>query len=276
MELRFIGNEKITLAGVYYSLKNSAKIYYNEGLDKPCLICHQSKKANTIVQWSHLVRPMVLSSLFTNGPDTRKKIEQSMIFSLISILIFWMIYSIIRSILYKRNKLDILAVSFLFEDQLIPKKFLRKIALRRSGFLYGESGNDVLRGYISKKFFLNWLDMLSGKKSKIRLQTFSGIKMGVMQVQQGYGFEGIRICQAITRKAEAGRVLFEYGILPSWKDYSVEQDTKKVTCRFRGNQLNRQVLAEEGKIYFIDFKFDSIHGRYKNGALPEEVVSYRK
>ena len=272
MNLRFLENKRSHIKKAYYPSQDSEKIYYNEGLDRPCLICHQNKRVDVLIQWSYRSKPIVLSSLFPGNLDIRKKIEESIIFSAVLIFIFWFSYSVLRFILYKYNKLDILAISFTSKNMVILKKLLKKITLKRSVFLYGESSRGFLRGYMPKKFFLDWLARLSEKESNIALEIFSNIKTGAISVKQGLGLEGIRICQAITRRVEPGRAIFEYGVLPPHESYSKNRGTKKIVWRIQDKRSRGQI--QEKKMQFIDFRFDSIYTRNRIDTVFEDMTFY--
>ena len=257
MSLKFAETQKSSSVEIYYSSKETGKVYYNEMINKPCLICHQDQKTNALVRWSYKTSPVVLSALLPDDTNSLiEKIESGLIFSAGSIFLFWMLYSMVRFLLYKSGRLDTLAISFFSEEKPIPRKFLKKIALRRSVLLYGELGDHFVRGYLPKKYFLNWLNGLTNKRSDGPFKAFSNIKMGAMNVRQNFGLEGIRICQVITRKIETGRFLLEYGILFLEDSPDFRQHARKIAWRLRSGQIKSQ--NEVKKIQFIDFRFDSM------------------
>ena len=256
MGLKFVKVQKIFPVEIYYASENTAKIYYNERIDKPCLICHQDQKADTLVHWSYNTSPAVASALLPDNFNTLKTIERYTLLGLVSIFLFWLVYSMVRFLLYKLGRLDTLAVSFFSEDRPIPQNFLRKIALKRSALIYGELGDRFFRGYIPKVYFLKWLTKLTSNRSDALGKAFSNIKTGVLHVRQSFGLEGIRICQAVTRKVEPGRFLLEYGILFLKDSPDPGQDARKVAWRLRSGQI--KTPNESKKIQFIDFRFDSM------------------
>ena len=268
MGLEFVRIQKIFPVKIYYSLQDTRKIYYNEIIDKPCLICHQNQKADTLVRWSYSTSPVILSTLVPDNFNTSKKIERDILFSLASIFLFWLVYSMVRFLLYKFGRLDTLSVSFFSEDHSIPQKFLKKIMLKRSVLLYGELGEYFVRGYIPKIYFLKWLNKLSNNRSDALFKAFSNVKMGVMNARQSFGLEGIRICQTITRKIEPGRCLLEYGILFLKSSPDFEQNVRNATWRIRSGQIKSPNKSKT--IRFIDFRFDSMNNYV---FLPSNMVS---
>ena len=244
-------------------------IKYGEKVEKPCLICHKTQ-ARSSVNWIYHVSKQ--TSRHLSGKKNDEIVQRSIIIAVGSIFIFWLIYSIIRLILYSMNKLNVLTLSFISEDQRFPQKPLEEMGFKKSNFLYAELGEYFLRGYISRSAFLQWLETLVKNKTlKSTSHLFSNIKGSVIRTNSHNNFEGMRISQIIARRAEVGRIIFEQAILSKPKIKVLDSNNnKKIVWKIRRNNY-----VKPKKYQFIDLKFESITDLVETKSLVKVERSSR-
>ena len=266
MSIQF-SNMKHSTKKQYVKNHQTNVVTYEEKVEKPCLICH-TNRAKSSMKWIYHISSQTSRHLASQGDQ--EIIKHSIVIAAGLVCIFWFIYSALRFIMHNLGKLDVLALSFLNEIDIFPKKFLDKMGLKKSNFLYAELGDHVLRGYISRSIFLKWLEsLIENKILKEPSNIFLQIKGSIMRANNHNDFEGMRISQIIAKRAETGRIIFEQAILPNQE--LNHRNTKKIVWQVRRNNY-----IEPQKYQFIDLKFESITDLVDTRSLIKKNAKHEK
>jgi len=221
------------------------KFVFVEKMKRECSICH-IKEQKLPVKWTFYGKIPEKQIFFAN-------LITSKYFILLHLLWFfsWGMYFTFRYILFKYNKLNLVAFNFQFSPIGI-KNFMKiwsNDSFLNKRFIFLESSNNFIRGYLHPNDFNILLSQIFEKN--IFLQNNYTYRGAAIQVKDSFyssfSFEGLKFTSALMQKANKNSLIIEDDILNK-KNNLLSVDEKKALWKTKTGDYVFRIIQNHKQI----------------------------